>query len=240
MALAAAYWAPSAPVLIPEFGPAFGICARLPDREGVLLTFDDGPHPDGTTAVLDILDKAAAKAVFFLVGEQVQRYPSLAAEIAARGHTIGLHGFRHQSRRQWTARLLRDDLTRAQSVIRAATGTTPHLYRPPHGLLSLTGLRVIRALGLDPLLWSRWGRDWERAATASSITRYAAHNAKAGDIILLHDADHYANPGCWKTTTAALPTILDELARQGLGLLSMPERPLIARRACTQRIRVRP
>ena len=215
-ALAAAYWAPSASVIVPDAGPAFGIRTRLPGSAGVLLTFDDGPHPQATPAVLDILDKAAVKAVFFLVGEQVQRWPTLAAEITAAGHTIGLHGFRHQSRRQWTARLLRDDLNRARSALHEATGTTPRLYRPPHGLLTLVGLREIRTQGLDMLLWSRWGRDWERRATTELITRHLTHAAEAGDILLLHDADHYAAPGSWKTTVAALPRILDELARKDL------------------------
>lgn len=215
-ALTAAFWAPSAPVFLPGTGPAFGIRTRLPGSPGVLLTFDDGPHPDGTPAVLRLLDEAAVKAVFFLVGEQVRRWPSLAADITAAGHTIGIHGFRHQSRRQWTARLLRDDLDRARVTIHDATGTTPRLYRPPHGLLTLAGLREIRTQGLDPLLWTRWGRDWERRATIESITCRLTHGARAGDILLLHDADHYASSGSWKTTVAALPPILDELARRGL------------------------
>ena len=215
-ALAAAYWAPSASVIVPDAGSAFGIRTRLPGSAGVLLTFDDGPHPQATPAVLDILDKAAVKAVFFLVGEQVQRWPTLAAEIPAAGHTIGVHGFRHQSRRQWTARLLRDDLNRARSALHDATGTTPRLYRPPHGLLTLAGLHEIRTQGLDLLLWSRWGRDWERSATVESITRHLTDATEAGDILLLHDADHYASPGSWKITVAALPPILDELARKGL------------------------
>ena len=215
-ALTAAYWVPSAPVLLPVAGPAFGIRTRLQDSDGVLLTFDDGPHPQGTPAVLDTLDKAGAKAVFFLVGEQVRRWPSLAADITAAGHAIGLHGFRHQSRRQWTARLLREDLTRARSAINDATGTSPHLYRPPHGLLTLAGLQEIRAQGLDTLLWSRWARDWEHRATIESITRNLTRRTRAGDILLLHDADHYATLGSWKTTVAALPAILDELARRGL------------------------
>lgn len=225
-ALAAAYWAPSASVIVPEAGPAFGIRTRLQGSDGVLLTFDDGPHPQGTPAVLDTLDKAGAKAAFFLVGEQVRRWPSLAAEITAAGHTIGLHGFRHQSRRQWTARLLRDDLTRARSAIYDATGTTPRLYRPPHGLLTLAGLREIRAQGLDTLLWSHWARDWEHRATIESITHHLTRRNRPGDILLLHDADHYATPGSWNTTVAALPRILDELATKGLhsGPLAVPAR----------------
>ena len=215
-ALTAAFWAPSAPVFLPGTGPAFGIRTRLPGSAGVLLTFDDGPHPDGTLAVLRLLDEAAVKAVFFLVGEQVRRWPSLAADITAAGHTIGIHGFRHQSRRQWTAWLLRDDLDRARVTIHDATGTSPRLYRPPHGLLTLAGLREIRTQGLDPLLWSRWGRDWERRATVESITCRLTYGARVGDILLLHDADHYASPDSWKTTVAALPPILDELARRGL------------------------
>jgi peptidoglycan-N-acetylglucosamine deacetylase len=92
---------------------------------------------------------------------------------------------------------------------------------PPHGVFTLTGLRLIRSLGLEPLLWSKWGRDWERRATAATITQHATTSVRAGDVVLLHDADHYGTPGNWRATAAAVPQIADQIAAAGLQTASV-------------------
>ena len=160
----AAHWSPAVAVVLPSAAAVFGIPTTVTGG-GVLLTFDDGPHPDGTPAVLTELDRVGASAVFFVSGEQVERFPELVREITAAGHGLGLHGYRHQTRRQWSRGLLAADTRRALDAVSAAAGVEPRLYRPPHGVFSLAGLRLIRELGLEPLLWSKWGRDWERRAT---------------------------------------------------------------------------
>ena len=91
----AAWCAPAAAPVAPFVSAAFRIPRRLASPSGIAITFDDGPHAEGTPAVLRELERAGARATFFLVGEQVERLPALAAEIAARGHEIGIHGFRH-------------------------------------------------------------------------------------------------------------------------------------------------
>jgi peptidoglycan/xylan/chitin deacetylase (PgdA/CDA1 family) len=212
----AAQWAPAAAVVVPSAARALRIPTRLPSRRGVLLSFDDGPHPDGTPAVLAALDRIRAPAVFFTSGEQAGRHPDLVREIVAAGHEVALHGFRHETRRQWSRGLLAADLQRALETLAAAAGVVPRLYRPPHGVFSLSGLRLTRALALEPLLWSRWGRDWERGATASTIADCAAAELGAGDVVLLHDADHYSARGSWRATAAALPLIAERLAAAGL------------------------
>ena len=153
------------------------------------------------------------------------RYPQLVREIAAAGHELALHGYRHQTRRQLSRGLLADDTRRALEAIAAATGDVPRLYRPPHGVFTLTGLRLIRGLGLEPLLWSKWGRDWERRATASTIADHATVGLRAGDIVLLHDADHYGTHGSWRATTAALPLIVDRISAAGLEPASLSTAP---------------
>jgi peptidoglycan/xylan/chitin deacetylase (PgdA/CDA1 family) len=202
-----------------------GIPTRLPSDRGVLLSFDDGPHEQGTPAVLAQLDRLRAPALFFVSGEQAVRYPQLVREIATAGHELALHGYRHQTRRQLSRRLLADDTRRALEAIAAATGDVPRLYRPPHGVFSLTGLRLIRGLGLEPLLWSNWGRDWKRGATASTIADHATVGLRAGDIVLLHDADHYGTHGSWRATAAALPLIVDRIGAGGLEPASLSTRP---------------
>lgn len=220
----AVQWSPATAVVLPAAARAFGIPTTV-EGAGVLLTFDDGPHPEGTPAVLDELDRLGASAVFFVSGEQVERYPELVKEIAAAGHDLGLHGFRHQARRQWSRGLLVDDTRRALDAVSAAGGIEPILYRPPRGVFSRAGLRLIRDLGLRPLLWSKWGRDWERGATPETIADRATAGLEGGDVVLLHDADHYSAPGSWRATTAALGPIAERIATLGLpGGVRMIER----------------
>jgi hypothetical protein len=94
-------------------------------------------------------------------------------------------------------------------------------YRPPYGIFSAVTLRAVRQRGWRPVLWSKWGRDWTRRATATSTTRRACSEIAAGDIVLLHDADYYSAPGSWARTAAALPLILAELDGGGLKTISL-------------------
>ena len=215
---AAASW--SAPALAPVFPPvarALGVPRRLDRPRVVALTFDDGPHPEGTPAVLEVLAAAGARATFFLVGEQVERNPSLAAEIVAAGHGVASHGHVHRNQLRRTPSELREDLRRAHGVIAEATGTEPRLYRPPYGIFSWPGLALMRDGTWRPLLWSRWGRDWTAHATPESIAAKLTGQVAAGDVLLLHDADTYSSAGSHERTAAALPRVFDELARRGLG-----------------------
>jgi peptidoglycan/xylan/chitin deacetylase (PgdA/CDA1 family) len=207
---------PALAPVVPPLGRALGIRLRQDDPEGVALTFDDGPHPRGTPAVLEALRNAGAPATFFLAGEQVVARPSLAAEIVAAGHRVELHCFRHRNQLRLTPRQLIDDAERCRAAIEEATGQTVGDYRPPYGIFSGSGLRAIRRRGWRPVLWSLWGRDWDRGASAESIVRRATAGARAGDVLLLHDADFYSAPGSWARTAAALPRIIDELGRREL------------------------
>ena len=184
---------------------------------GVALTFDDGPHPVGTPAVLAILEEAQIKATFFLVGEQVQRRPALAAEIAQRGHGVALHGYRHRPMPVLSARAVQDDLDRGAEAIETATGVRPKIHRPPYGLYSPAGLDAARDRGLKPVLWSRWGKDWRRFTTPERIASRAGANLCSGDVILLHDADFYSSRGSHERTAEALKLIVRELKRQKIG-----------------------
>jgi peptidoglycan-N-acetylglucosamine deacetylase len=202
---------------VPRVANALGIARTLPGAGGVALTFDDGPHPVGTPAILDILDSEQLKATFFLVGEQVQRRPALAAEIAQRGHAIALHGYRHRPQPALRARAVKDDMNRGTSAIESATGLSPAWHRPPYGIYSHAGLNEARQRGLKPILWSRWGKDWRRLTTPERIATRAASDVRPGDVILLHDADFYSSKGSHERTAAALRLIVRELKRQKIG-----------------------
>jgi peptidoglycan/xylan/chitin deacetylase (PgdA/CDA1 family) len=214
-AAAVGHAGPALAPLVRGLGPALGITHTVPS-EDVALTFDDGPHPQGTPAVLETLRERGASATFFLAGEQVERRPALAAEIVAAGHRVELHCYRHRNLLRLGVRQFLDDAERAREAIEEASGQEIADFRPPYGIFSAMTLRAVRRRGWRPLLWSRWGKDWRRDATARSIARRASSGIAAGDIVLLHDADYYSAPGSWVRTAAALPLILDEVEAGGL------------------------
>jgi peptidoglycan-N-acetylglucosamine deacetylase len=219
---AAAAWSWPAPLpLLPRLALRLGVPCRLAHPRGVALTFDDGPHPEGTPATLEALGAAGATATFFLVGEQVRRWPSIAAEIAAAGHAIGLHGYRHQLLLRRSVPDLASDLDRAFALIAETTGAAPTTYRPPYGVFSSGALRLVRRRGWQPLLWSRWGRDWGARETAPAIARRATRALGAGDVVLLHDADHYSAPDSWRRTVAALPMVIEAVESIGAPFVSV-------------------
>lgn len=207
---------PALAPVVPAVGDSLGVTLRQEGEDGVALTFDDGPHPQGTPAILETLREAGAAATFFLAGEQVVRRPALVAEIVAAGHRVELHCHRHRNQLRLTPRSLLEDTERARAAIEEAGGQAVSDYRPPYGIFSAAGLCAVRARGWRPVLWSRWGRDWTRRATPASIARRASSRLRAGDILLLHDADYYSARGSWIRTAAALPIILEELEARGL------------------------
>jgi peptidoglycan/xylan/chitin deacetylase (PgdA/CDA1 family) len=195
---------------------ALGVENRTASGRGYALTFDDGPHAQGTPATLEILSTAGVKATFFLVGEQVRRDPALAREIAAAGHEIGLHCDRHRNLLRLAPWQVRADIARARETIEEATERTVGLYRPPYGILNSSALRVARKQHWRVLLWSHWGRDWEKRATPESIAALLTAGVGEGSVLLLHDADDYSAPDSWRNTIGALPRVLDTLSERGL------------------------
>lgn len=217
--LAAPAVAWSAPALAPVCAPvatALGLRRRLDRPASVALTFDDGPHPEGTPAVLDLLADRGARATFFVVAEQAERYPGLCERIAAEGHTIGVHGYRHRNQLRLAPAAFAADLERALEALGAFVDPRAPLYRPPYGIFSPAGLRIARRCGLRTLLWSRWGHDWRARITPESIAAEATEDLCGGDVILLHDADHYNARDSWRRTVAALPLICERIDALGL------------------------
>ena len=192
-----------------------GVPRRL-DGGGVALTFDDGPHPEGTPAVLEVLARAGAVATFFLVGEQVRRRPELAVRIASEGHLVALHGFRHQLQLRLAAGQVSEDVHRGAAAIEDAVGSAPGWHRPPYGVYSPAGLEAARVAGLRPLLWSRWGKDWRRFTTPPRIAARASRGVAHGDVILLHDADFYSARDSHRHTVKAVELVTAELKARKL------------------------
>jgi peptidoglycan/xylan/chitin deacetylase (PgdA/CDA1 family) len=191
---------------------------RFPGRErvdsGLALTFDDGPDPDATPAVLDALDAGGVRATFFMVGEQALEHRALAREVVDRGHEVGLHGHEHVEHDSLGGRV-KDDLARGLGTLEVATGRRPALFRPPYGRFSEDSYGACRALRLEPVYWSGWGGDWE-PVPADRIADIATRDLSDGTILLLHDSPRYAYRSSAQPTAEALPAILAAAAEHGL------------------------
>jgi peptidoglycan/xylan/chitin deacetylase (PgdA/CDA1 family) len=184
---------------------------------GVAITFDDGPHPEGTPAILEILARHGAVATFFVIGEQVARRPAMLRRVRQEGHAIALHGYEHRLHLRRGAAELDDDFTRGCAAIEDAVGDSPRYHRPPFGIYSPASLRIARARGLQPLLWATWGKDWRRFTTPERIAARAVGGIQAADVMLLHDADFYSARRSHERTAKALELVLVQLKSAGLG-----------------------
>nr|WP_174805634.1 polysaccharide deacetylase family protein [Kitasatospora sp. MMS16-BH015] len=199
--------------LRPHLAPGLSGAGR---RDHVALTFDDGPDPRSTPLFLEELERAGVRATFFLLGRMLLRAPGLGRELVAAGHEVAVHGLRHRPLLIRSPRATLDDIARARDLVADLTGQQPRWYRPPYGVLNLTALAAARHLGLAPVLWTHWGRDWTAKATPESVLRTITRTPLSGGTLLLHDSDCTSAPGAWRSTLGALPGVLDACAAQGL------------------------
>lgn len=190
------------------------------DNNSVSLTFDDGPSAD-TERVLDVLDEHHVPATFFMVGQQVERFPQTARRIAASGYEIGNHSYSHPIYLYRKPREIRRQLERTQRIIADVTGVQAQLARPPCGVRTPAYFRAARDLGLQTVQWTLAGFDW-KTRTASRIAHDVLRQAQAGSIILLHDGDS-ENRRDRSATVASLPLIFAGLKEKGLGIAPLSD-----------------
>lgn len=183
----------------------------------VALTFDDGPTPDVTPKVLDILRAKGVRATFFFVGSQVEANPELARLVRNEGHAIGNHTYSHPPLFCFlTPGRLREELIRGQDAIRQATGETPRHFRSPVGLRHPLLAPTLELMGLDFILWSIRSYDtWPQSV--ESLSQRILDRVHPGAIVLLHD-----RPGRGSSAMLeVLPGIIDQLLARGYRLVTV-------------------
>ena len=190
----------------------------------VALTFDDGPDPDATPAVLDALDAAGAVATFFVVGEQLQRHWAIAREARARGHQLALHGATHPHHEELSPAAARDEVARAVGAFEAATGERASHFRPPYGRFSEHSFEACAKLGLTPVYWSAWGCDWD-PIPAERVAELATRDLAPGAIVLLHDSARYAVRESAAETARAVALVAAAAAERELELGPLGDPP---------------
>ncbi|MEK7949274.1 polysaccharide deacetylase family protein [Luteolibacter soli] len=167
----------------------FGPITRRAEGKDMLLTIDDGPDPDDTPAILDLLDQHGRKAVFFVIGEKVRRFPELAQEIVRRGHELGNHTMTHPVGFFWSYGPVRTrrEISECQRAIEETTGVKVRFFRAPAGHRNWFTHPVLRELGLELVGWRKRAYDTVRS-DVDGIVRDLTDGAKDGDILLLHEA----------------------------------------------------
>jgi peptidoglycan/xylan/chitin deacetylase (PgdA/CDA1 family) len=174
----------------------------------IALTFDDGPHPEYTLQLLEVLDRHQVTASFFCLGTLVDRYPQIAAEIVRRGHWIGLHGYQHVSFTSLTTEELRQSLNKTQTAIESACeieGNRVWDVRPPNGLFTPKILKQLRQWNYRTVMWSVVPEDWIRPGISVVLKRVLSQ-VKNGALIVLHDG-YYGGEDIAKITDDLIPLL---------------------------------
>lgn len=188
------------------------------------LTFDDGPSPDWTPRILEILKKHQVKATFFMVGQALEAHPEVALEVKRQGHSIGSHGWSHRPLPLLDARNLIEEIDRAEQVFTKVLGEKPKYFRPPWGFYNHRVLSELRERGYLTVLWSRSTQDW-RNPGVDRILELATRGAQSGEILLLHDAGNYPGPvpTSRQQTVDAIDRLVPDLEARGFQFKNLDE-----------------
>lgn len=190
------------------------------DKKVIALTFDDGPDPQDTPQILDLLKKYKAKSTFFVIGSLVEKYPSIVQRQVREGHELANHSFSHPI---FTKRIsigkMNQEIKETENSIFAVTGQVPSLFRPPGGYYDESIIHTSNKAGYLVVMWS-WHqdtRDWTNPGV-DNIVKKVVNNARNGDIVLFHD--HISGRS---QTIAALKRILPELQKKGFKCITVSE-----------------
>ncbi|MFJ7850284.1 polysaccharide deacetylase family protein [Peribacillus sp. NPDC097206] len=183
-----------------------------PSQKVIALTFDDGPHPDNTTAILKSLNKHQAHATFFVLGSRVEHYPEVLQKMIAQGNEIGNHSWDHPQLTRLNKKKIKSQINKTQLAVLKASGYEPSLIRPPYGAIND---KVRKHIGdMDVALWEIDPEDW-KLRNKKKVVRKVMNKAEDGKIILMHDI--------YKTSAQAADEIIKQLDQQGYQLVTVSE-----------------
>jgi peptidoglycan/xylan/chitin deacetylase (PgdA/CDA1 family) len=175
-----------------------------PSSKVVYLTFDDGPIPECTPQVLDILAQYGVKATFFMVGENAERYPELLARVREEGHAVGNHTYHHLKGFKTCTHIYLQDAHRANAILQT------HLFRPPHGRMKYSQKKALHEAGQTICLWDVLTHDYNPRYSAQQMLSIVKRFTRNGSIIVLHDSLKSCN-----RMLEVLPLIIEWLRAEG-------------------------
>lgn len=207
-------------------GPQQGTIRSVPfPFKAVSLTFDDGPSPEWTPRVLEVLERHRVKATFFMVGQAVEQYPDLVRDVRRRGHAVGSHSHTHRCLPLLDEASLRWELDSADAALEKVLGQRPQFFRPPWGFFTRRVLDEARSRGYLTVLWTRSTQDWRNAGVDGIVDLATRGEMGAGEILLLHDGGNYPGAGnsSRQQTVEALDRLIPALEARGYQFKSVEE-----------------
>lgn len=171
-------------------GRRFRFRGRTEDKS-LALTFDDGPSPEHTAALLEVLRRHGARATFFMTGAQMERNLHVVSSVVGGGHELGNHSYRHDHFHQMPIREQFAEFARTDELLTQLDGRSRHWWRPPQGLITLR-MALAFAVNRSPIaLWSRDSLDYRGDGVASIVARFSREPPRGGDILLFHDDNYH-------------------------------------------------
>ena len=202
------------------FGRTFVSGAR--GSKQIALTYDDGPNDPHTLRLMEVLARHDVQATFFLIGRYVQQRPDIVQHLVKAGHVLGNHTFTHPHLIVASAVETRNQLEACQRAVQEATGEAPQLFRPPFGGRRPETLRIVRALGMEPVMWNVTSWDW-KMPPAEKIVRTCVRQMRGGDILLMHDGSHIAMGADRSQTVLATERLIERYQQEGYEFVTVPE-----------------
>ena len=193
-----------------------------PGVKQLALTYDDGPNDPHTLRLLEVLARHNVHATFFLIGRYVRQRPDIARELVKAGHVVGNHTFTHPLLTFAGARELKTQLEDCEGALTDAVGEHSNLFRPPFGGRRPAVLRMVRQVGLEPIMWNVTGYDWN-APSVEHIERKVTSKVRGGNVILLHDGGHRAFGMDRSYTVTATDRLISRYKSEGYEFVTIPE-----------------
>ena len=197
------------------------------DPAQMALTYDDGPNDPHTYRLLEVLAAQQARATFFLIGRYVRQRPEIARAIQAAGHEIGNHTDTHPNLIFVPRKRLQQELEDCRKALEDAIGRPAPLFRPPFGGRRPAVLRAVRELGLEPVMWSVTGYDWNARSSGQIVNKVVSQverrRTPRSEIVLLHDGGHRAFGADRSFTVDATRILLKKYAAQDKKFVSISE-----------------
>lgn len=211
----------TAPPALHALSPAVRIVSARPEglwigdttRKEIAITFDDGPNPDKTPALLNALDSVHAPATFFVVGARAEAAPDLVRRMTAMGDDVEDHSYTHPNMAQTPATMAETEILRASVVIRALTGHQPHFFRPPGGNISPAVISLSHAYGQQVAYWTVDALHAEDIGSRQGLIDYVMAHIHPGAIVLMHNGTD--------VTTAAVPGLVKAMRAKGYQLVTL-------------------
>ncbi len=186
------------------------------------LTYDDGPNDPHTLKLLEVLAKHGVRATFFLIGRHVEKRPDIVRELAQGGHVIANHTYTHPNLIFCSEAQTKIQIQECMRALTDAVGDHSRLFRPPFGGRRPSTLRVVRSLGLEPVMWNVTGWDWN-APPADKIVQKVSRKIRGGDVILLHDGDDVKMGADRSQTVIATDRLIARYKSEGYEFVTVAE-----------------